>query len=75
MEKFVTKGDGSWEVSNGVVHVVIRSLAKTTTFKSKPLVPGIKEGTTYEYNITIPITESELVNAGSHGTNKWRRPA
>mmetsp|Transcript_1901 Transcript_1901/g.3020 ORF Transcript_1901/g.3020 Transcript_1901/m.3020 type:complete len:195 (+) Transcript_1901:36-620(+) len=72
METFTTSGDGSWDVNEGVLRVVINALTKDTKFKSKPIVPGIKEGKTVEYNITIPITESDIANATPNGTNKWR---
>lgn len=72
MEKFTTAGEGNWDCSEGVLRVTIAALTKDTTFKSKPIVPGIKEGRTVEYNISIPITESELLNATANGTNKWR---
>ena len=72
MEKFTTAGEGTWDVSNSVVRVLIGALTRDVTFKSKPIVPGIKEGRTVEYNISIPITEPELANATNAGTNKWR---
>lgn len=72
MEVFTTFGDGSWDCFDGVLRVVIQALTRDTKFKSKPIVPGIKEGRTVEYNITVPITEQEIVNATPNGTNKWR---
>merc|ERR1712137_623093 len=72
MESFTSSGDGKWDVSEGVLRVVISALSKDTKFKSKPIVPGIKDGRTVEYNITVPITEQEILNATPHGTNKWR---
>ena len=72
LDTFTSSGNGTWDTHNGVVRVVIHSLVKDTQFKSKPMVPGMKDGRTIEYNITVPITESELLNATAFGTNKWR---
>mmetsp|Transcript_91505 Transcript_91505/g.137005 ORF Transcript_91505/g.137005 Transcript_91505/m.137005 type:complete len:192 (+) Transcript_91505:10-585(+) len=72
MEIFTSSGNGTWDCCEGVLRVVVQALTRDTKFKSKPIVPGIKEGTTVEYNITVPITEQEIANATAHGTNKWR---
>mmetsp|Transcript_17459 Transcript_17459/g.22212 ORF Transcript_17459/g.22212 Transcript_17459/m.22212 type:complete len:192 (-) Transcript_17459:72-647(-) len=72
METFTSSGEGTWECAEGVLRVIVKALTRDTKFKSKPIVPGIKEGKTVEYNITVPITEQEIANATAHGTNKWR---
>lgn len=74
-ESFTTSGDGKWDCYDGVLRVVISALTRDTKFKTKSIVPGIKEGKSVEYNITVPITEQEIINATPHGTNKWRRKA
>ena len=73
MEEFVSSGDGTWDCKGGVVAVNIRNLVKEMKFKTKPLVPGIGDGTAEQGNVIIPITATELQNAPKHGTNKWRR--
>jgi hypothetical protein len=38
-------------------------------------VKGIEDGTTVQYNVTIPIFYKELAEAKAHGSHKWRRKA
>ena len=72
MESYTSGGEGTWDVSNEVVRVVINCLVRDNKFKVKPLVKDITEGRTSETNVNIPITESEIANATAFGTNKWR---
>ena len=73
METFSMSGDGTWDVCDAVVRIVIGTLTRDNKFKVKPLVKDITEGRSYENNVNIPITEAELAKAPGHGTNKWRR--
>mmetsp|Transcript_13121 Transcript_13121/g.52333 ORF Transcript_13121/g.52333 Transcript_13121/m.52333 type:complete len:193 (+) Transcript_13121:52-630(+) len=72
MENYETTGDGKWDVSGGVVRVNLPALVKNMKFKTKPLVPGIGDGSATMTNVAIPIHEEELLNAPKFGSNKWR---
>uniref|UniRef100_A0A7S4K691 Uncharacterized protein n=1 Tax=Paramoeba aestuarina TaxID=180227 RepID=A0A7S4K691_9EUKA len=77
MEKWSSKGQGTWHIEsspNGdVVRVVIEELTKDMFFKIKTNVRGIEDGTSVQNNVSIPIFYKELAEAKNFGSHKWRR--
>mmetsp|Transcript_21683 Transcript_21683/g.29790 ORF Transcript_21683/g.29790 Transcript_21683/m.29790 type:complete len:198 (-) Transcript_21683:98-691(-) len=77
MEKWDSKGHGSWKIvssANGdVVQVILAELTKNMVFKIKTNVKGIEDGSNTQYNVGLPIFYKDLAEAKQHGAHKWRR--